>query len=158
MGERWCPFTVFVWPTEWHSLLDIAYCLAHIPLLLEHTQENLCRVSNYKPVSSLGIVVTSSCHHIDLHAQYYEYESYAPYGTNGSHQLSRATTKVMLSMRSIANVGCIQMCLACCSISVSILGRMLLLSFTLSWWCDFWWHTNFWTLPCCMGNVVLQLG
>ncbi|KAA6424055.1 MAG: psbP domain-containing chloroplastic-like [Trebouxia sp. A1-2] len=24
---------------------------------------------------------------------YYEYESYAPYGTNGSHQLSRATTK-----------------------------------------------------------------
>lgn len=25
---------------------------------------------------------------------YYQYESYAPYGTNGSHQVTRATTKV----------------------------------------------------------------
>lgn len=26
--------------------------------------------------------------------QYYQYESYAPYGTNGTHQISRVTTKV----------------------------------------------------------------
>ena len=25
---------------------------------------------------------------------YYQYESYAPYGTNGTHQVARATTKV----------------------------------------------------------------
>lgn len=29
-----------------------------------------------------------------LCVQYYEYESYAPYGTNGTHQVSRVTTKV----------------------------------------------------------------
>lgn len=32
---------------------------------------------------------------------YYQYESYAPYGTNGTHQVARATTKVR--------------CLCCCS-------------------------------------------
>lgn len=41
-------------------------------------------------------VVMQLCY-TGVHAQYYEYESYAPYGTNGSHQISRATTKVVTS-------------------------------------------------------------
>lgn len=84
------------------------------------------------------------CHNIDLHAQYYEYESYAPYGTNGSHQLSRATTKVMKPCKCWI----FQMYLACCPDSVSSPEQMLMLTFTLSWCCCCYWHTEFWVLPC----------
>lgn len=45
-------------------------------------------------------VVMQLCY-TGVHAQYYEYESYAPYGTNGSHQISRATTKVVTSVQML---------------------------------------------------------
>lgn len=40
--------------TEWHSLLDVAYCLAHISLLLEHTQETFAGYQNIRPCQVLS--------------------------------------------------------------------------------------------------------
>ena len=80
-------------PLTWGHMLLLAWDASHnCPSL--HVVMQLCYTG--APLH----VVMQLCY-TGVHAQYYEYESYAPYGTNGSHQISRATTKVVTSAKTL---------------------------------------------------------
>ena len=92
------------------GFLNSCWCHTHVPRMVGCIAGITAQSALTIPLSYLGVIlllawdashmcpslhVVMQLYDTGVHVQYYEYESYAPYGTNGSHQISRATTKVI---------------------------------------------------------------